>query len=106
MADNKSKQLPKFLYHYSPKKNRNSILTNGLIGNHNGGRCIYLAENPDTWKSGDMDCYKVSTKNLNPSDFTSTGDNIDEVFYWGKTDGIIKIPKENIEQFLNSEADK
>lgn len=43
---------------------------------------------------------------LNPSDFTSTGDDIDEVFYWGKTDGIIKIPKENIEQFLNSEVDK
>lgn len=40
------------------------------------------------------------------ADFTSTGDYIDEVFYWGKIDGKIKISKENIEQFLNSEVDK
>lgn len=101
MTDNKSKQMPKYLYHYSPKKNRNSILNNGLIGNHNGGWCIYLAESPDSWKYAGMDCYRVSTKNLKPSDFTSTGDDIDEVLYWGKVDGIIQIPKENIGQFLS-----
>ena len=100
MTANKSRQMPKFLYHYSPKKNRNSILNNGLIGNHNGEWCIYLAEKSDSWKQADMDCYRVSTENLKPSDFTSTGDGIDEVLYWGRIDGIIQIPKENIELFI------
>lgn len=90
--------MPKYLYHYSPKENRLSILENGLIGSHQGKWCIYLAENIDSWKSSSMDCYKISTKNLNVDDFTSTDDeNLDEVLYWGKIDDKIMISKNDIE---------
>lgn len=92
------KRMPKYLYHYSSKENRLSIIKNGLIGSHQGKWCIYLAENIDTWKNYGNDCYKISTKNLNPSDFTSTGDeNLDEVLYWGKIDDKIMISKNDIE---------
>ena len=40
------KRMPKYLYHCSPKENRQSILKNGLIGGHNGSWCIYLSEKP------------------------------------------------------------
>ena len=91
------KRMPKYLYHYSSKENRLSIIKNGLIGSHQGKWCIYL-ENIDTWKNYGNDCYKISTKNLNPSDFTSTGDeNLDEVLYWGKIDDKIMISKNDIE---------
>ena len=72
------KKMPDYLYHYSPKENRLSILENGLIGSHNGGWCIYLAENPNSWKVNNSDCWKVSTKNLDCMDFTSVDEGIDE----------------------------
>lgn len=91
------KKMPDYLYHYSPKENRLSILENGLIGSHNGGWCIYLAENPNSWKVNNSDCWKVSTKNLDCMDFTSVDEGIDEVLYWGKINGKIAISKDNIE---------
>ena len=68
-----------------------------MIGSHQGKWCIYLAENIDSWKSSNNDCYRISTKNLNVADFTSTGENLDEVLYWGKIEGKIMISKDNIE---------
>ena len=91
------KQIPRYLYHYSPKKNRLSIIEKGLIGSHQGKWCIYLAENIDSWKSSNNDCYRILTKNLSVADFTSTGENLDEVLYWGKIEGKIMISKDNIE---------
>lgn len=91
------KKMPEFLYHYSPKGNRAYILKEGLIGSHNGGWCIYLAENPNSWKVNNSDCWKVSTKNLDCMDFTSVDEGIDEVLYWGKINGKIAISKDNIE---------
>ena len=92
-----AKEMPDYLYHYSPKENRNSIMNNGLIGSHEGKWCIYLAENPESWKRLGNDLYRINTENLNPIDFTSADETMDEVLYWGRIKGKIAIPKEYIE---------
>jgi hypothetical protein len=91
------KKMPDYLYHYSPRENRASILHNGLLGAHNGEWCIYLAEDRHSWEAANSDCWRVSTKNLNCMDFTSADENLDEVLYWGRIQGKIAISKNDIE---------
>jgi hypothetical protein len=91
--------LPETLYDYSPKKNRESILENGLLGGryHDGRWCIYLSDSPDTWKGyvEDGDLWKVSIGQLDDKDF---GRLDDEITYWGKVDGKIRILPEYLER--------
>lgn len=87
------KPMPEFLYHWSPKGNRKSIMEKGLVGSHYGGWCIYLAENPESWRHERFDCWQVSTKNLNCEDFTRVDEGLDEVLYWGRLDKKIAISK-------------
>lgn len=84
--------LPETLYHYSPKKNRESILEYGLLGGryHDGRWCIYLATNPDLWRGyiKDGDLWEISISSLNDQDFGCLDD---EITYWGKVNGKIRI---------------
>ena len=90
------KNIPKYLYHCSPKTNRQSILKNGLIGGHNGTWGIYLSENPDSWKTSDIDLYKVCTDNLNINEFYTVDEKLDETIYFGKIKNKICIPNNNV----------
>ena len=94
--------FPKYLWHISPKYNQESIKRNGLIGGNNGGWCIYLSHRWDSWinLNNDYNLWKVSTDNLNIDEFTTVDEKLDETLYWGKINGIVKIPKENLTLIL------
>ena len=91
------KKIPPYLFHWSSKENRFSILKNGLIGKHNGKWGIYLSENPKSWETKGFDLYKISTRNLDIEQFYSVDTGIDEIIYWGKIKGKIQIPISEIE---------
>ena len=92
-------KLPKTLYHYSPKENRESIQEHGLLGgrNHNGRWCIYLSDSPDTWKGyvNNGDLWKVSTTELDDKNFSQLDY---DIMYWGKVDEKIRILPEYLER--------
>lgn len=90
------KDIPKYLYHCSPKTNRQSILENGLIGKYNGTWGIYLSENPNSWKTSDLDLYKVCTDNLDINEFYTVDEKLDETIYFGKIKNKVCIPNNNI----------
>lgn len=89
-------KCPKYLYHCSSKENRQSILENGLVGGHGGAWCIYLSEEPKSWKQEEMDLWEILTDGLKLNEFTIVDEKLDEVLYWGKINGKITIPKENV----------
>lgn len=91
--------IPDTLYHRTTKLAYDSIRENGLLGPHNGHWAIYLSERPETWAGlhdGDNILFSVDTRNLDKSKFTFVDPKLDELLYWGKVDGIIKIPPDAI----------
>ena len=78
--------IPKYLYHYSEKSNRSSILSNGLVGKNNGRWAIYLATSPRSWKGlyKVADLWRIDTALLDHSQFSVVDPSLDECLYWGK----------------------
>lgn len=93
--------IPDTLYHRTTKQACTSIRVNGLLGSHNGHWAIYLSKHQDSWAGlhgSNNALFSVDTHNLDKNEFTFIDPELDEILYWGKIDGVIKIPPDAVKQ--------